>query len=123
MTEEHEFEFETNVRPAEERDESVTADTTRTAPADNAATDPPSSPQMKLGHGVVTALQSKFDAETQETTPADKTRLLLLGAALITYDVWRLSELVQKADADPDPPAHVEDVLPLARRLIERYEF
>jgi hypothetical protein len=123
MTEEHAFEFETNVRPAEERDQSVAADTTRTAPTDKAPTDPPSSPQLKLGHGVVTALQSKFDAETQEATPADGTRLLLLGAALITYDVWRLSELVQKADADPDPPTHVEDVLPLARRLVERYGF
>ena len=119
MAEEHGFNFETNIRPAEERDESVTSDTTCATPTDT--TETASSPQIELGNGVVAALQSKFDAEIQPAKPPAETQLILVGIALIIYDVSTLSELIKKIDADSDPPAHIEYIQPLVRRLVKRY--
>lgn len=123
MADEHGFEFETNIRPANERDESVTGDTNCTAIPDTDTPEATSSPQIELGNGVVTALQSKFDAEVQEATPPDEMCLTLVGVALISYDVSTLSELIEKTDADADPPPYIEDILPLVRRLVNRYDY
>ncbi len=122
MAEEHGFEFETAVIPAKAREESARADTTSSNPvhADNDTTEDTPAPLIEPGDGIIAALQAKFDIESQAESPDGETQLLLLGAALCTYDVWSLSALLENADADPDPPACVEAVLPFTRRFVEK---
>lgn len=97
MSEEHGFEFDTDIMPAKTRDESITRET---------------------GDEVLTMLQAKLDAKEYTANPA-YSPLLLLGAALYTYDVWSLPALLEHANIDPNPPAHVEEILPFARQFIE----
>lgn len=122
MAEKHEFEFETAIIPAEARGKLETANTTssNSANADNHTTEATPAPLIGSDDGIVAALQTKFEVESQAETQDGETQLLLLGAALYTYDVWSLPALLENADADPDPPACVEAVLPFTRQLVER---
>lgn len=122
MDEEHGFEFDPTVISAEAREESATIDATNSNSAhpDNDSAKATSEPLIEPGERFVVAFQAKFDGELQAEIPDCETQLLLLGAALYTYDVWSLSALLENADADPDPPEYVEAVLPFTRRLVDR---
>ena len=118
MPAEHNFEFETDVRPARARAESLTCDSAASTTSNTEATAVPPAPQPPSGKGITAALQAEFEATT-ETPPTDQINLLQLGRALYSYDVWSCSALVERAAGDPNPPEAVEEVLPIARRLIE----
>jgi hypothetical protein len=118
MSEEHAFEFDTNILPAEKRNESSFFKSNTPAARKNGtkeATTPSPAPET----GIVAALQARRNTEAHVETPSNGPQLLLLGAALYRYDVWTLPALLESVNADPDPPPQVTNVLPFVRQLVE----
>lgn len=122
MRDEGGFVFETEILPGAERKEECTMNAGNTAPGDNDTPAPPRTQPENAGNGVVAALQAKFNAEMQGPSSKTESPLLLLGAALMRYDVRSLSALLESAEADRNPPTYVVDILPLARHFVHQAE-
>jgi hypothetical protein len=117
MSDEHGFGFGEDIRPAAERDNSLTTGTNPTDIPDSENPEATSATSTESSNGVVRKLRKKYDAESDEISPASEKLLLKLGLALYKYDVQSLSALIRQADLDPEPPMYVKDILPLVRRL------
>lgn len=126
MSDNTEFQFDTSLAPAAERAESDAAPTAAET-VESGTTDAQSPSEISSGSagesGVVAALTATTVTATTQESPSGEHKLLLLGAALTTYETSSLSTLIQLADDDPDPPSHVVAVLPFARQLVDQYGF
>jgi hypothetical protein len=126
MSDNTEFQFDTSLAPAAERADSD-AEPTSAETAESGSTDGGFPSQTAHGSatefGVVAALNATTAAPMTQESPSGGHELLLLGAALTTYETSSLSTLIKLADDDPDPPPHVVAVLPFARQLVDQYGF